>query len=88
MPESFGEVLCDLRHSKGVLHIPLALPTLVLCQLGSLLARVVVGGTDLHGSIHLLFGSYMVVTLVVAGKSLATAGSSSSMEIRPLSMSS
>ncbi|TQD79934.1 hypothetical protein C1H46_034487 [Malus baccata] len=51
MPESFGEVLCDLRHSKGVLHIPLALPTLVLCQLGSLLARVVVGGTDLHGSV-------------------------------------
>ncbi|RXH79975.1 hypothetical protein DVH24_041122 [Malus domestica] len=51
MPKNLGEVFCGLRRSKGVLHIPLALLPHVLCLLGSLLAGVVVGGTDLHGSV-------------------------------------
>ncbi|CAN6540238.1 unnamed protein product [Malus baccata var. baccata] len=89
MLKNMGEVFCGLRHSKGVvvggtnLHGSVSCDTLRFdfCYGISFSLWVTLAVLD-SLRIHLLFGSYMAVTPVVASESLAAVDCSSLMKIR------
>ncbi|CAN6692306.1 unnamed protein product [Malus baccata var. baccata] len=69
-------MFCSFRRIKGILHIPLAIPTPMLCQLGLFLIVVL---DSLRILLH--YGSYIVVISMVAGESLAAAGCFSKVDL-------